>query len=223
MDAVAQFGRASPNFAEKLEDVVGLYLSPPDNALVLSLDEKSQIQALDRTQPGLPLKRGRAGTMTHDYKRNGTVTLFAAMCTLMAYVISRCMTRHRHQEYLEFLRAIDREVPKGLDLHLIVDNYATHKHETVREWLDKHPRFHIHFVPTSCSWLNQIERFFRDLTEKRIRRDAFGRVPEFVAAIEEYIDAHNEDPKPFKWTNTPGDILEKVRRARAVLDKRPSA
>lgn len=206
-----------PNFEEKLRDVVGLYMSPPDNAIVLSVDEKSQIQALDRTQPGLPMKPGRAGTMTHDYKRFGTTTLFAAMCTLTGYVISRCMPRHRHQEYLKFLRDIDREVPKELDVHLIVDNYATHKHPKVKTWLEKHPRFHIHFVPTSCSWLNLIERFFRDLTEKRIRRDAFRSVPQLIEAIEEYIGLHNENPKPFVWRKTADVILEKVNRAKEAL------
>jgi len=211
-----------PNFEEKLRDVVGLYLSPPDNAVVFSVDEKSQIQALDRTQPGLPMKPGRAGTMTHDYKRWGTTTLFAAMCTLSGYVISRCMTRHRHQEYLKFLRDIDRQVPKTLDVHLIVDNYATHKHDKVRKWLEKHRRFHVHFVPTSCSWLNVIERFFRDLTVKRIRRDAFASVPDLIAAIEEYIALHNENPKPFVWTKTADVILEKVNRAKEAL-KTPTA
>jgi transposase len=212
-----------PHFAEKLRDVVGLYLSPPENALVFSVDEKSQIQALDRTQPGLPLKPGKAGTVTHDYKRNGTTTLFAAICTLSGYVISKCMPRHRHQEFLTFLRKIDRETPKGLDLHLIVDNYATHKHPKVQAWLDKHPRFHLHFVPTSCSWLNVVERFFRELTTKRIRRDAFASVSELVAAIQDYIDRHNDDPKPFIWTKTADQIIEKVDRARQALLKTPSA
>ena len=206
-----------PNFAEKLEDVVGLYMNPPDNAVVFSVDEKSQIQALDRTQPGLPMKPGRAGTMTHDYKRHGTTTLFAAMCTLSGYVISKCMPRHRHQEFLKFLRQIDEAVPEGLDIHLIADNYATHKHAKVKRWLARHPRFKLHFVPTGCSWLNTVERFFRDLTVKRIRRDAFRSVKALIAAIEDYIDHHNENPKPFVWTKTAVQILEKVERARAAL------
>ena len=212
-----------PQFAEKLRDVVGLYMHPPENAIVFSVDEKSQIQALDRTQPGLPFKPGKAGTMTHDYKRHGTTTLFAALCTLSGYVISKCMPRHRHQEFLKFLRKIDREVPKGLDLHLILDNYAAHKHANVRAWLDKHPRFHVHFVPTSCSWLNLVERFFRDLTTKRIRRGAFGSVPELEAAIHQYVDIHNDDPKPFVWTKTADEIIEKVQRARQALLSTPTA
>lgn len=207
-----------PNFEEKLRDVVGLYMSPPDNAIVFSVDEKSQIQALDRTQPGLPLKRGKAGTMTHDYKRNGTTTLFAAMCTLSGYVLSKCMPRHRHQEFLKFLREIEAAVPKGLDVHLIVDNYATHKHEKVKRWLTRNPRFTLHFVPTSCSWLNLVERFFRDLTVKRIRRDAFPSVDSLIDAIENYIASHNAQPKPFVWTKTADQILEKVCRARDALE-----
>ncbi len=162
-----------PQFIEKLEDVVGLYLNPPENALVLSADEKSQIQALDRTQPGLPMKKGRAGTMTHDYKRNGTTTLFAAIDMLEGKVIAECMPRHRHQEWIKFLRIIDRDTPAEMDLHLIVDNYATHKHPKVKSWMKRHPRFHVHFIPTSSSWLNVIERFFREITDKRIRRGVF--------------------------------------------------
>ena len=212
-----------PQFAEKLRDVVGLYMHPPENAIVFSVDEKSQIQALDRTQPGLPFKPGKAGTMTHDYKRHGTTTLFAALCALSGYVISKCMPRHRHQEFLKFLRKIDREVPKGLDLHLILDKYAAHKHANVRAWLDKHPRFHVHFVPTSCSWLNLVERFFRDLTTKRIRRGAFGSVPDLEAAIHQYVDIHNDDPKPFVWTKTADEIIEKVQRARQALLSTPTA
>ena len=205
-------------FAEKLEDIVGLYINPPEHALVLSCDEKSQIQALDRTQPGLPLKKGRAGTMTHDYKRNGTTTLFAALNTLDGTVIGTHMNRHRHQEWLKFLKLINVQTPQEKDLHLIVDNYATHKHPKVKQWLAKHPRFHIHFTPTSASWLNMVERFFRDLTEKRLRRGVFKSVPELVDAISEYIRNHNAAPKPFVWTASATDILEKVSRGRAKLN-----
>jgi len=212
-----------PHFAEKLEDVVGLYLHPPDNALVFSVDEKSQIQALDRTQPGLPMKKGRAGTMTHDYKRNGTTTLFAALCTLTGYVISTCMSRHRHQEWLKFLTLIDREVPTDLEAHLICDNYATHNHEKVKRWLNRHRRFHVHFTPTSASWLNMVERFFRDITDKRLRRGVFRNVQEVIDAIDEYIFHHNNHPKPFIWTKKASDILAKVMRARETLDHAPSA
>ena len=207
-----------PNFAAKVRDVVGLYLDPPDKALVLSLDEKSQIQALDRTQPGLPMKKGRAGTWTHDYKRHGVTTLFAALDVATGKVIGQCMPRHRHQEWLKFLRAIDRATPKGLDLHLIADNYATHKHPTVKAWLAKHPRFHMHFTPTSASWLNQVERFFGLITDKRIRRGVFTSVGELEAAIMDYIDHHNAQPKPFTWTKSPGEILEKVARAKQALE-----
>lgn len=212
-----------PRFVEKLTDVVGLYLDPPDRALVLSCDEKSQIQALDRTQKGLPLKKGRCGTMTHDYKRNGTTTLFAALSMLDGRVISRCDSRHRHQEWLKFLKQIDSETPPELDLHLIVDNYATHKHPRVQSWLRKRPRFHMHFTPTSSSWLNLVERWFRDLTDKRIRRGTFTNVAKLQAAIQAYIDEHNQDPKAFKWTAKAEVILEKVRRARAVLNKMQTA
>lgn len=212
-----------PRFVEKLTDVVGLYLDPPDRAMVLSCDEKSQIQALDRTQKGLPLKKGRCGTMTHDYKRNGTTTLFAALSVLDGRVISRCDARHRHQEWLKFLKQIDAETPPELDLHLIVDNYATHKHPRVQSWLKKHPRFHIHFTPTSSSWLNLVERWFRDLTDKRIRRGTFTNVAKLQVAIQAYIDAHNQNPKAFKWTAKAEVILEKVRRARAVLNKMQTA
>ena len=210
-------------FAEKLVDVVGLYLSPPEHALVLSCDEKSQIQALDRTQPGLPLKKGRCGTMTHDYKRNGTTTLFAALEMAEGKLIGTCMPRHRHQEWIKFLELIDQETPPELDLHLIVDNYSTHKHPKVVNWLKRHPRFHMHFIPTSSSWLNMIERWFREITDKRIRRDTFKSVPQLIAAIDAYIQHHNKNPKPFIWTAQVQDILEKVRRARAVLDKMASA
>ena len=202
---------------DKLFDVVGLYLEPPDKAIVLSCDEKSQIQALNRTQPGLPMKRGRAGTMTHDYKRNGTTTLFAALNTLDGTVISMCQDRHRHEEWLKFLRLIDRKTAKQLTLHLIVDNYATHKHPDVQAWLTRHPRFVMHFTPTSASWLNMVERFFRDISENRIRRDSFTSVNELEQAIARYIEHHNQNPKPFIWTARADDILAKVTRAKAAL------
>ena len=211
-----------PHFAEKLVDVVGLYLDPPEHALVLSVDEKSQIQALDRTQPSLPLKKGRCGTMTHDYKRNGTTTLFAAIELAEGRVIGRCMPRHRHQEWIAFLKIIDRETPPELDLHLIVDNYATHKHPQVRSWLKRHRRFHMHFIPTSSSWLNLIERWFREITDKRIRRGTFHNTKQLQQAIMAYIDEHNADPETFTWTAKAETILEKVRRARAMLDKTSS-
>jgi len=212
-----------PRFAEKLEDVVGLYLNPPEHALVLSLDEKSQIQALDRTQPGLPMKRGRAQTMTHDYKRYGTTTLFAALNTLDGKLMATCMDRHRHQEWLKFLRLIDRQTPKDKQLHLIVDNYATHKHPNVLAWAARHPRFHFHFTPTSSSWLNMVERFFRDLTENQLRRGVFTSVEKLQAAIFDYIEQHNAQPKPFIWTAKATDILEKVKRGKAALLNCPSA
>jgi transposase len=212
-----------PQFAEKLEAIVGLYLNPPEHALVLSVDEKSQIQALDRTQPGLPLKKGRCGTMTHDYKRNGTATLFAALNTLDGSVIGMCEDRHRHQEWLKFLRVIDEVTPAEKEIHLIADNYATHKHPKVERWLARHPRFHVYFTPTSSSWLNMVERFFRDLTQKGLRRGVFRDVEELVSAIGNYIDQHNRNPKPFIWTAKATDILEKVKRARAALDNRHSA
>jgi transposase len=207
-----------PKFSEKVTDIVGLYLDPPDKALVLCVDEKSQIQALDRTQPGLPLKKGRAGTMTHDYKRNGTTTLFAALDVATGKVIGRCLKRHRHQEFLKFLRDIDRATPKPRDLHLIVDNYATHKHPKVKAWLAKHPRFHLHFTPTSASWLNLVERFFGLVTEDAIRRGVFRSVADLEAAIEAYLEHHNADPKPFIWTAPAADILEKVARGRRTLE-----
>jgi transposase len=206
-----------PRFMEKLHDVVGLYLNPPEHALVFSADEKSQIQALDRTQPGLPLKRGRAGTMTHDYKRNGTTTLFAAIEMAAGTVIATCMPRHRHQEWIKFMRLIDAETPPELEIHVIADNYATHKHPSVERWLKRHPRFHQHFIPTSSSWLNVIERFFRDITDKRIRRGIFRSVPDLITAITAYIAEHNADPKPFRWTATAEAIAEKVGRARIAL------
>jgi transposase len=212
-----------PEFAEKLEDIVGLYLNPPEHALVLCVDEKSQIQALDRTQPGLPLKRGRSQTMTHDYKRNGTATLFAALNAANGEVYGLCQERHRHQEWLKFLRSLDQAMPLHLELHLIGDNYATHKHPKVQRWLARHPRFHMHFTPTSASWLNMVERFFRDLTQNRLRRGVFRDLEELIMAIGTYIDRHNENPKPFIWTARASDILEKVKRARRTLNKRQSA
>jgi len=204
-------------FEEKLIDVVGLYLNPPENAIVLCMDEKSQIQALDRTQPSLPMKKGRAGTMTHDYKRHGTTTLFAALDVLTGNVIGQCLPRHRHIEFLKFLRTIDREVPKGLQIHLILDNYGTHKHENVKKWLAKHPRFHLHFIPTSSSWVNMVERWFGKLTDKAIRRGVFKSVPDLIAAIDAYLKANNENPEPFVWTATAEQILAKVKRGRATL------
>jgi transposase len=206
------------NFATKVEDVVGLYLNPPDRALVLCVDEKSQIQALDRTQPGLPMKKGRAGTMTHDYKRNGTTTLFAALNMLDGKVIGTCMPRHRHREFLQFLKQIDQQTPADLDLHLVVDNYATHKTPAVKRWLKAHPRFHLHFTPTSASWLNMVERFFAEITRKRIRRGVFKSVAELKSAIMEYLENHNADPKPFIWTKPAGEILKKVARAKQALE-----
>jgi len=205
-------------FIEKVQDVIGLYLDPPDKALVLSVDEKSQIQALDRTQPGLPIKKGRAGTMTHDYKRNGTTTLFAALDVATGHVIGQCMKRHRHQEWLKFLRRIEAETLPHLDVHLIADNYATHKHPKVRAWLKRHPRFHMHFTPTSGSWLNQVERFFGRITQDRIRRGVFKSVAELELAIQQYVDHHNADPKPFIWTASATAILEKVARGRQALE-----
>ena len=206
-----------PAFTEKLIDIVGLYLDPPDRALVLAVDEKSQIQALDRTQPGLPLKKGRAGTMTHDYKRHGTTTLFAALDVKAGTVIGHCTKRHRHQEFVRFLGVIDQRTPADLDLHLVVDNYATHKHPTVKAWLAEHPRFHMHFTPTSSSWLNLVERFFAEITTKRIRRGAFASVAELKEAIYDYLLRHNANPKPFIWTKSATDILAKVTRAKAAL------
>ena len=205
-------------FVEKLVDVVGLYLNPPEHALVLSCDEKSQIQALDRTQPSLPMKKGRCGTMTHDYKRNGTTTLFAAIELAQGKLITQCMPRHRHQEWLKFLKTIDAQTPPDLDVHLIADNYRTHKHPKVQRWLNKHPRFHMHFIPTSSSWLNLIERWFRELTDKAIRRGTFKNVGQLIDAITRFVDEHNQNPTSFTWTAKAEDILAKVRRARAVLD-----
>jgi transposase len=211
------------HFVEKLIDVVGLYLSPPEHALVLCADEKSQIQALDRTQKSLPLFPGRLKTLTHDYKRNGTTTLFAAIELAEGKIISDCLPRHRHQEWIKFLKQIDAETPPELDLHLIVDNYATHKHPKVLSWLKRHPRFHQHFTPTSSSWLNVIERWFRDLTQNRLRRGVFRSVAELEQAIREYIEHHNSHPKSFVWTKKAEDILQKVTRARKALNNVPSA
>ena len=205
-------------FEEKLIDVVGLYLNPPEKAIVLCMDEKSQIQALDRTQPGLPIKRGRAGTMTHDYKRHGTTTLFAALDVLTGKVIGECHPRHRNGEFLKFLRMIDLEVPRSLQVHLILDNYGSHKYAKVLKWLEGHPRFHMHFVPTSSSWLNLVERWFGMLTDKAVRRGVFHSVPQLVAAIEAFLSAHNDDPKPLVWTAKAADIIAKVRRGRAALN-----
>jgi transposase len=206
-----------PHFEEKLVDVVGLYLNPPDQAMVLCMDEKSSVQALDRTQASLPMVKGRAATMTHDNKRHGTTTLFAALDVLTGEVIGSCLPQHRHSEFLKFLKIIDSEVPAGLAVHLILDNYATHKHADVRAWLTRHPRFHLHFTPTSSSWLNLVERWFRELTDKALRRGVFHSVPDLITAIEAYMAAHNDDPKPFIWTATAEDILAKVARGRVVL------
>jgi len=205
-------------FVEKLTDVVGVYLNPPDKAVVLCVDEKSQVQALDRTQPGLPMKKGRCGTMTHDYKRNGTTCLFAALNVLEGNVIGSCYPRHRNIEFRKFLRQIDRDVPAELGIHMILDNYGTHNHPKVKAWLAKHPRFHLHFTPTSSSWLNLVERWFGEITRKRIRRGVFRSVPELVAAIEEYIRMNNETPRPFVWTKKAEAILEKVARCKAVTE-----
>jgi transposase len=206
-------------FVEKLEDVVGLYLSPPENAVVFSCDEKSQMQALDRTQPGLPLKKGRCGTMTHDYKRNGTLTLFAALNTLTGEVLGTCAKRHRHQEWLTFLKMINKQTPADKEIHIICDNYSTHKHPKVRSWLRYHKRVHVHFTPTSASWLNMVERFFRELTDKQLRRGVFKSVPELEQTVLQFIDSHNKAPAPFIWTKSASDILEKVTRGREKLNK----
>ncbi len=221
-----------PKFVEKLEDIVGLYMSPPEHAVVLCCDEKSQVQALDRTQPGLPLKKGRAATMTHDYapkevplgdKRNGTTTLFAALNVLNGQVIAQCQLRHRHTEWLKFLKQIDRETPKDKALHLIADNYATHQHPVVQKWLGRHPRFKMHFTPTSASWRNMVERFFRDISENRLRRGVFTSVTELVSAISGYIAHHNTKPKSFIRTKTARDILQKVIRANNHLSSKQNA
>jgi transposase len=208
-----------PKFLDKMTDVIGLYLNPPEQAIVLCVDEKSQIQALDRTQPGLPIKKGRCGTMTHDYKRNGTTTLFAALEALQGKVIGRCYQRHRHQEFLSFLRTLDREFPGHVPLHLVVDNYGTHKHPNVRSWLTRHPRFVFHFVPTSSSWLNIVERWFGQLDDKAIRRGVFRSVDDLKAAIAAFLTAWNKKPKPFVWTATVDSIMQKLSRCRQTLEK----
>jgi transposase len=206
-----------PEFAAKLRDIVGLYVDPPAHSLVLSVDEKSQIQALDRTQPGLPMKKGKAGTMTFDYKRNGTTTLFAAFDVLEGTVIGRCMQRHRHQEFIRFLNAIERAVPAGKVVHVILDNYATHKHPKVLRWLGRHPRFVFHFTPTSCSWLNAVETVFSTLSRRRLRRGVFRSILDLQAAINRYLEDHNAAPKPFVWTADPDLILGKVARGTRAL------
>ena len=208
-----------PRFFEKLTDVVGLYLNPPEKALVLCVDEKSQIQALDRTQPGLPLKQGRCGTLTHDYKRNGTTTLFAALEILQGKVVGQCYARHRHQEFLKFLKRLDQAFPQDLKLHVVMDNYGTHKHPRVQHWLQRHPRFIAHFIPTSSSWLNLVERWFGELTGKRIRRGVFVSVEDLKQAIEEFLAAWNADPKPFVWTATVDSIMEKLSRCKQTLER----
>ena len=207
-----------PDFVAKLRDVVGLYVDPPAHAIVLSVDEKSQIQALDRTQPGLPMKKGRAGTMTHDYKRNGTTTLFAALNVIEGKVIGRCMQRHRHQEFIRFLNTIEREAPAGKIVHVILDNYAVHKHPKVRAWLGRHPRFVFHFVPTSCSWLNAVEGFFAKLSKRRLKRGVFRSIADLQTAINRFLDETNDDPRPFIWTADPNKIIAAVRRGHQVLD-----
>lgn len=207
-----------PRFDEKVADVVGLYVDPPEHAVVLCVDEKSQIQALDRTQPGLPMVPGRAGTMTHDYKRNGTTTLFAALDVATGRVIGECMGRHRHDEYLRFLRTIDRTVPAGLDVHVIADNYATHKHAAVRAWIGAHPRFHVHYTPTSSSWLNQVEHWFGDLERDAIRRGVFPSLESLVDSINRYIEANNRNPRPYTWTASAETILTKVKHAKEALN-----
>jgi len=207
-----------PRFADKLIDIVGLYVDPPAHAVVLSIDEKSQIQALDRTQPGLPMKKGRCATMTHDYKRNGTTTLFAALNVLDGTVIGRCMQRHRHQEFIRFLNTTEAAVPKGKAIHAIVDNYATHKHPKVKEWLARHPRWTFHFTPTSASWLNAVEGFFAKLTRRRLKRGVFCSVVELQAAINRFLAETNADPRPFRWTKDPAKIIAAVRRGHQVLD-----
>jgi transposase len=212
-----------PCFEEKLEDIIGLYRNPPEHALVLSCDEKSQIQALDRTQPGLPLKKGRCQTLTHDYKRNGTTTLFAALNVLDGSVLGTCMPKHRHQEWIKFLKLIAATAPPEKEIHIICDNYATHKHPKVQAWQKRNPRFHFHFTPTSASWLNQVERFFRELTVKRLRRGVFHSTGDLIEAIHTYLAAHNTNPNPFAWVATAPDILEKVRRGRRKLDNMQSA
>jgi transposase len=205
-------------FAEKVEEVVGLYVDPPEHAVVLSIDEKSQIQALDRTQPGLPMKKGRLGTMTHDYKRNGTTTLFAALNVLEGKVIGRNMQRHRHQEFIRFLNAVEREVPKGKAIHAILDNYAVHKHSKVRAWLARHPRWTFHFTPTSASWLNAVEGFFAKLSRRKLQRGVFHSVVALQSAVNDFVEKHNQSPKPFVWRTDPKDIIAAAKRGHQVLE-----
>jgi transposase len=207
-----------PRLVEKLHDVVGVYMNPPDNAVVFSFDEKSQIQALDRTQPGLPLKKGRAGTMTHDYKRHGTTTLFAALDVATGHVIHECMPRHRHQEFLKFIKTVEGSVDPDLEIHVILDNYATHKHEKVRNWLARNPRVHFHFVPTGASWANIVERLFGELDERQLKRLAVNSVPELIHAIDAYLEHRNEDPTPFVWTKSAQEILTKINRGLKTLE-----
>ena len=207
-----------PKFVEKLQDIVGLYMAPPAHALVLSIDEKSQIQALDRTQPGLPMKKGRCGTMTHDYKRHGTTTLFAALNVLDGTVTGQNMQRHRHQEFIRFLNAIEAKVPAGKIIHAVIDNYATHKHPKVLAWLERHPRWVFHFTPTSCSWLNAVEGFFAKLTKRRLKRGAFRSLVDLQAAINRFLAEHNQEPKPFVWTKHPDEIIAAVKRGHQALD-----
>jgi len=207
-----------PQFAAKVRDIVGLYVNPPEHAVVLSVDEKSQIQALDRTQPGLPLKKGRCGTMTHDYKRNGTTTLFAAFNVLEGSVIGRCMQRHTHQEFIRFLNAIENQVPANKQVHVVLDNYATHKHPKVIEWLGRHRRFTFHFTPTSASWINAVEGFFAKLTNRRLKRGVFHSIVALQAAINRFVKEANQNPKPFQWTKDPDEIIATVRRGHQALD-----
>ena len=207
-----------PQFAEKLREIVGLYVNPPEHAVVLSIDEKSQIQALDRTQPGLPMKKGRCGTMTHDYKRHGTTTLFAALNVLEGNAVGRCMQRHRHQEFIRFLNAVETAVPAGKHIHAIADNYATHKHPKVREWLARHPRWTFHFTPTSASWLNAVEGLFAKLTRRRLKRGVFRSVADLQAAIKRFLAETNANPRPFHWTKDPDKIIAAVRRGHQALD-----
>jgi len=207
-----------PRLVEKLHDVVGVYMNPPDNAVVFSFDEKSQIQALDRTQPGLPLKKGRAGTMTHDYKRHGTTTLFAALNVATGHVIHECMPRHRHQEFLKFIKTVERSVDPDLEIHVILDNYATHKHEKIRNWLAKNPRIHFHFVPTGASWANLVERLFGELDERQLKRLAVNSVSQLIHAIDTYLEHRNEDPTPFVWTKSEQEILTKIHRGLKTLE-----
>jgi transposase len=207
-----------PDFVSKLRDVVGLYLNPPDKALVLCVDEKSQIQALDRTQPALPMRTGLTETRTHDYVRHGTTTLFAALNVLEGTVIGSCKPRHRHQEFLEFMKEVDRKVPRRRNIHLVMDNYGTHKHPMVKAWFAKHPRYHLHFVPTSSSWLNLVERWFAEITRKQIRRGSFRSVGQLIRVILRYLRENNRDPQPFIWTASAATIMRKIRHCKEALD-----